>query len=60
MHCSSCSLNIDLDLEEAPGIISAKTNYAKSISEVEYDSAKTSPAKIIEVISSTGYTAKLI
>ena len=31
MHCTSCSLSIDGELEDLPGVISASTSYAKSI-----------------------------
>ena len=55
MHCPACALNIDLDLEEAPGVTSAKTNYAKQITEVEYDGSKTSPEIIKSTIAKTGY-----
>ncbi len=59
MHCTSCAMTIDLDLEEVPGVKSAKTNYAKSLSEVEFDDALVSPDKIIATISKSGYTAEL-
>ena len=29
MHCSSCAMNIDFDLEDLDGVKSAKTSYAK-------------------------------
>jgi copper chaperone CopZ len=59
MHCTSCALTIDLDLEEEAGIKSAKTNYAKSIAEIEYDEQKISPQQIISVIAKSGYSATL-
>ncbi len=55
MHCVACALNIDLDLEEVPGVKSAKTNYARQITEVEYDSALTNPEIIKSTIAKTGY-----
>ena len=55
MHCVACALNIDLDLEEVPGVKSAKTNYAKQITEVEYDDSKTSLEIIKSTIAKTGY-----
>lgn len=57
MHCTSCSLNIDLDLEETAGIISSQTNYAKSISEISYDPQIINREKIINIIQKSGYTA---
>lgn len=60
MHCTSCSMNIDFDLEDLEGIKSAKTNYAKQESEVEFDEEKVKVEDIIKTIEKTGYQAQLI
>lgn len=60
MHCTSCSMNIDFDLEDLDGIQSAKTNYAKQESEVEFDEEKVKVEVIIKTIEKTGYQAQLI
>lgn len=60
MHCTSCSMNIDFDLEDLEGIKTVKTNYAKQESEVEYDQSKVDLKKILFTIEKTGYQAKLI
>lgn len=57
MHCSSCAMNIDFDLEDIDGIKSAKTNYAKQESEIEYDEEKIELEVILEQIKKTGYSA---
>lgn len=56
MHCSSCAMNIDFDLEDLEGIKSAKTSYAKQECELEFDEEKVSDQKIIQTINKTGYT----
>lgn len=56
MHCTSCAMNIDFDLEDL-GVKSAKTSYAKQETEVEFDEEKIKPEKIIEQIKKTGYSA---
>lgn len=56
MHCSSCAMNIDFDLEDLEGIKTAKTSYAKQECEVEFDEEKVSDQKIIQTIKETGYT----
>ena len=56
MHCSSCALSIDFDLEDL-GVKSAKTSYAKQETEVEFDEEKIKPQKIIDQIKKTGYKA---
>lgn len=57
MHCSSCAINIDFDLEDLEGVKSANTNYAKQESEVEFDEEKIELMAILEQIKKTGYTA---
>jgi copper chaperone CopZ len=37
MHCTSCAINIDGELEELPGVFSATTKYAQAETTVEYD-----------------------
>jgi copper chaperone CopZ len=59
MHCSSCAMNIDFDLEDIEGIKSAKTSYAKQITEVEFDENKVSEKEIKKQIKKTGYSVKL-
>ncbi|HEX8932585.1 MAG TPA: heavy-metal-associated domain-containing protein [Patescibacteria group bacterium] len=58
MHCTSCAMSIDGDLEDTGKVKSARTNYAKAITEVEFDEAQISEEEIIATIKKTGYTAK--
>lgn len=57
MHCSSCAMSIDFDLEDIDGVKSAKTNYAKQISDVEFDEKKVTPDVLMDQIKKTGYRA---
>ena len=57
MHCVSCAMNIDFDLEDTEGIKSAKTNYAKQESEIEFDAEKIDLEVVLEQIKKTGYAA---
>lgn len=56
MHCTSCSMNIDAELEELDGVFSARTSYAKQEAVVEYDPGKVSLAQLHSVIKQLGYT----
>lgn len=58
MHCTSCAMNIDFALEDL-GVKSAKTNYAKQQTEVEFDEGRIKPRAIIEEIKKTGYKASV-
>lgn len=55
MHCSSCAMNIDFELEDLPGVNSARTSYARQEIDVEYDETKIKLSQIIEKIQKLGY-----
>lgn len=57
MHCSSCAMTIDFDLEDAG--VKSKTSYAKQECEVEFDEEKVKLEQIIAQIKGTGYQAQL-
>lgn len=56
LHCSSCSLNIDSDLEDLPGVISTSTSYAKQESTIVYDPKVISREKFVTTIEKLGYS----
>lgn len=58
MHCTSCSMLIDGDLEDTKGVISARTNYAKETLEVEFNEKEIKVEEIVEIIRKTGYQAQ--
>lgn len=55
MHCTSCAINIDMDLEDLEGVKSASTSYAREVCEVEFDESKLGISNIIESIKNSGY-----
>ncbi|MCL4366491.1 cation transporter [Patescibacteria group bacterium] len=57
MHCTSCAITIDMDLEDMEGIKSAKTSYAKAETEVEFDAEKITDDRVLETIKKSGYEA---
>lgn len=59
MHCSSCAMNIDFDVEDLQGVKVCKTSYAKQESDIEFDESKISLDKILVQIKETGYKAVL-
>lgn len=59
MHCTSCAINIDGDLEDfVKGVKSSKTNYAKQECEVKFEEA-VKVEQIITQIQKTGYQAEV-
>lgn len=59
MHCSSCAMLIDGDLEELEGVKSSVTNYYRQECEVEIDADNIETATIIETVKKTGYKAEV-
>lgn len=57
MHCTSCAMNIDGELEDTKGVKESNTNYAKQITEVTFDPDALTIQKIVEIIKKAGYTA---
>lgn len=60
MHCTSCAMTIDMDLEDLEGIKSVKTSYAKMETEVEFDPAKVPDDAILGSIKKSGYDAAIL
>lgn len=58
MHCSSCAMLIDGDLEELEGVKSSVTNYYRQECEVEIEGDKVDVNKLIETVKNTGYQAE--
>ncbi len=55
MHCVSCALGIDLQLEDLPGVISAETNYARSQTILTVESPNFDLTKAHATIKDLGY-----
>lgn len=55
MHCTSCAMNIDGELEDTEGVVEASTSYAKQQTEVMFDEDKLNTEKIAEIIKKVGY-----
>lgn len=56
MHCVSCAMNIDGNLEDTPGVIKAETNFARSLTKVSFDSEEITSEELKKIIEETGYT----
>ena len=59
MHCASCAMKIDGELEDTAGVKDVRTNYAKQLTEVEYDESLIDEGKVAEVIKKAGYSVVL-
>jgi copper ion binding protein len=59
MHCSSCSMLIEMTVGDLPGVSLAKADYAKGTAHVEFDASAVSAEQIITAIRDAGYTAEI-
>jgi len=55
LHCTSCAVNIDLTIEDIPGVKNSCTNYAKSESKITFNPSETSLDSIKNAIHNLGY-----
>ena len=55
LHCTSCSLNIDGELEDLSGVISASTSYARQETTITYNPTRTGPVHFKTTIEKLGY-----
>ncbi|MBI5621348.1 copper-translocating P-type ATPase [Candidatus Falkowbacteria bacterium] len=58
MHCASCAVNIQRDLEKQPGVKTATINFALEQGQVEYDEAHMNPETIMATVKKSGYSAQ--
>jgi len=57
MHCSSCAMTIDFDLEDIDGVKSSKTSYARQECSIEFEEGKITIDQLVETVKKTGYSA---
>jgi copper chaperone len=58
MHCTSCSLLVDLTLSEIDGVLESTTDHVNGLSVVTYEDSVVTPEQIIAAIQSAGYEAE--
>jgi len=55
MHCTSCAMSIDWELEDVDGVAEARTSYARARTEVTFDPDKVSEADLVAAIARAGF-----
>ena len=58
MHCPSCSMLVDMTLDDLPGVVASKTDHVTGDTIVTFDSDAVSTDQLIEAIRSVGYDAE--
>src|SRR3989442_3334803 len=59
MICESCESTVTVMLRRTPGVMNAVVSVERAEAVIVFDPAKTSPAKLIDVVKSLGYTASV-
>jgi len=59
MYCTSCESTIATMLKRTAGVVRASVSVQRADAVIVYDPARTSPARLIDVIRSLGYTASV-
>lgn len=57
MYCESCESTVAAMLRRTPGVFQADVSVERSEAVVTYDSTRTSPTRLVEVIGKLGYSA---
>ena len=60
MHCASCSMLVDLTLDDLDGVRNSKTDHASGDTVVDYDPEVVSVDSLIEAIRGAGYDAEQV
>ena len=58
MHCASCALSIDDELEAIEGVKKASTSFPRGRTKLEYDEAKVDMETLRAAIDGLGYQAR--
>jgi copper chaperone len=59
MHCQSCSMLIQMNVEELPGVESVSSDFRTGVTEVGYDPDQIAVDDIVATIVAAGYGAEL-
>jgi len=60
MHCPSCSMLVDMTLDDVGGVVSSRTDHVSGDTVVTFDSDVVSVDSLIEAIRSVGYDAEVV
>ena len=58
MHCRSCSMLVDMTLDDLDGVESSETDYVSGDTKVSFDAEQVSVDDLVAAIRSAGYDAE--
>ena len=60
MHCNSCAMSIDWEVEDVDGVSDSSTSYAKGLTRVTFDPRTVSADMILAAIGRAGFTGRRV
>ena len=60
LHCPSCSMLIQMEVGDLPGVSEVTADHRSAVAEVTYDPDATSPDDIVNAVLKAGYGAELL
>ena len=60
MHCPSCSMLIEMNVADLPGVESVKASHADGVTVVTYDPSVVDAGRIESEIRAAGYEAEIV
>lgn len=59
LHCQSCSMLVQMELEDLPGVASAVSDFRTGMTDVVYDPDQVTVESLLAAVVSAGYGAEL-
>lgn len=60
MHCQSCSMLVQMELEDLAGVVSAKSDFRTGMTDVDYDPDQVTVDDLIAAVVRAGYGAESV
>lgn len=60
LHCQSCSMLVQMELEDVPGVVSANSDFRTGMTDIEYDPAATTVDDLVAAVVRAGYGAEAV
>jgi copper chaperone CopZ len=58
MHCQSCSMLVQMELEDVAGVVNAASDFRTGMTEVEYNPDEVTVEELVAAVERAGYGAQ--
>jgi copper chaperone CopZ len=60
LHCQSCSMLVQMELEDVAGVISANSDFRTGVTEIQYDRDQATVDDLVAAVVRAGYGAEAL